>query len=359
MESETIKLGLYGCGNRTKALLNAAKGEENFEVSFAYDIRKDATDQLCKEFGGIACSSSAELVEAKDIDAFIISLDPFSHPKAFFETIEAGKPVFIEKPIAMEAQRAYEMMVAAKEKNINVQVGFMRRFNPGVQAAFKYLRENDPGKILSVTCHWFHAGETEMINMLKNCPDNFRMKVSQIPFHCCHALDVMILLGGNIKNVTSRGLKVIDRPYPSPDEVISSLEFENGAVGLFQYSSMAYMGGIDYLVHTENYTLAITTNKLTVCARPKYKYQRENFSTKTGGFNDCRGSYHKYTQPVEYNFPVSSEDPQIMLSFLDCVRYGKAMIPTLEEAWRVADFAETIENSFKENKTINLPATGK
>lgn len=348
METDVIKLGLYGCGNRTKALLDAVPADGNYEITAAYDIAKEATQNLCRQYGGKICADSSELVNSPDIDAFIISLDPFSHPAAFYQTLDAGKPIFIEKPVAMEAEEAFNMMKAAERKNVNVKTGFMRRYNPGVQAALKYLEENDPGNIFSITSRWFHAGETEMINMLNNSPDNFRLKVSQIPFHCCHALDVMRLLAGEARNVYSRGLKVVERVYPSPDEVVSTIEFENGIIGLFHYSSMAYSGTIDYLVHTENYTLEIWSRKLVVHSRPSTECLLNDDS------KDCRNTYHKNIGHDEYSFDSSSEDTQIMSSFLEGVRKGEKMIPSLEDAWKVANMAEAIENSYKNNEKIEL-----
>ncbi|MHC4872856.1 MAG: Gfo/Idh/MocA family protein [Planctomycetota bacterium] len=353
MTTDAIKLGLYGCGNRTRALLDAAEGEENYEVAACYDIVKAAAEDLCSKYGGKVCETSADLVACEEVDAFLISLDPFAHPKAFYETLEAGKPIFIEKPIAMEADEAYKMMMAAEEKGVNVQVGFMRRYNPGVQAALEYIKENDPGEIFSVNGRWFHAGETELINMLNNSPDNFRLKVSQIPFHCCHMLDVMRLLGGEQKNVYSRGLKVVNRIYPSPDEVISTIEFDNGTMGLFHYCSFAYSGAIDYVVHTENYTLEIWARKLVVSSRPKHKHLRDD------GSKDCRPLYHKNIGPDIFEFKTSTEDFQIMTSFLKCVRSGEKMTPTLENAWKVTDLAEGIENSYKQDKKLDFPVSGK
>lgn len=346
-----VKLGLYGCGNRTRALLRAVEGEGYYEVARAYDVRKKAAGELCGKYGGRVCESSAELVKAADVEAFIISLDPRAHPAAFYEAAEAGKPVFIEKPVALDAGEAYRMMKAAEEKKIPVQVGFMRRYNPGVQAAVKYMREKDPGKIFSIACRWFHPGETEMINMLNNSPDNFRLKVSQIPFHCCHALDVMMVLCGRVDNVYSRGIKAVKRQYPSPDEVVSSLEFKSGVIGLFHYSSMAYRQGIDYLLHAENYTLEITSNRLAAWTRPEHKSQRED------GSPDCRKTYRRNTGPEEHIFGASSEDIQIMTSFLEGVRKGKKLSPSLLEGWLTADLAEAVETSFREDRMIGLPLT--
>jgi len=349
MKKKIVRLGLYGCGNRTRALLDSLYGEDEYQVVAAYDICRESVESLCRKYGGKVCSNADELVSYKEADAFMISLDPFAHYDAFNRTAAAGKPIFIEKPLALTAQKSYEMMKTAQEKKVPVHVGLMRRYLPKHVTARRFLAENDLGHFFSVTCRWFHAGETEMINCMNNCPDNFRLKVSQIPFHCCHALDVMRLYGGEVKKVDARGLKLVKRNYPSPDEVIALFEFENGAIGQFHYCSMAYQGEISYLIHTENYTLNFTDG-LEIWYRPRHKSQRED------GSGDCRPVYHRNVGPDRYMLGAHpSTTPAIMLDFLNSVRNGTPMKVPIEDAYKVAEIAEAIEMSYTSGKEVSLP----
>lgn len=348
--SPPVKLGLYGCGNRTRALLNAVRYDPFFEVAAAYDVRPEAVRSMTAEQGGDACESPAALVAHPGVEAFLISLDPFAHPQAFYETLEAGKPIFIEKPIAMNAAEARKMMTAAESRNLSVQVGFMRRFKEKHVAARKFLTENDPGALFSINCRWFHAGETEMINCLNHMPDNFRLKVSQIPFHCCHALDVMMLYGGDVKSVSAVGRKVVDRPYPSPDEVIATLEFENGCLGSFHYSSHAYQGELTYVIHAENYTLNFPQKgDLVICRRPPLRSLRED------GSRDCRPVYMAGIAPEVREFSGRKVDHLIMQDFYRGARGLTPMSAPIRDGWRVAELAEAIERSWQTKQTIALP----
>ena len=348
MSSKPVRLGLYGCGNRTRALLDSVYGEDEYTVVAAYDIRPDAVQNVCERYGGVACASADELLDVTEADAWLISLDPLAHPDAFDQTVEKGKPIFIEKPIAMSAERAFRMMQKAEQCGVPVQVGFMRRYLPKHKAARRFLSENDTGRLFSVTCTWHHAGETEMINCLNNCPDNFRLKVSQIPFHCCHALDVVRLYGGEVKRVQSRGMKWVDRHYPSPDAVIALLEFENGAIGHFHYCSMSYKGALSYLVHTENYTLTFEEG-LEIYRRPKHKAQRDD------GSKDCRPVYHSHMGPDRQTFAGPLPNAEIMLDFLNAVRDGTPVRVPIADAYKVAELAEAIEQSWQQDKAIELP----
>jgi len=348
---QPVKLGLYGCGNRTRMLLDALYGEDAYEVVSAFDIREESTKSLCEKYGGKICRSAGEMLNVKGVEAVLISLDPFAHPEAFYRTVEAGKPIFIEKPIAMTAAEAHRMMTTAQEKKIPVHVGFLRRYEARHVAARKFLAEHDTGRLFSVVCNWHHAGETEMINCLNNAPDNFRLKVSQIPFHCCHVLDVMRLYGGDVKAVNARGIKVVKRKYPSPDEVIATLQFVGGAIGYFHYSSMAYCSRLDYLIHTENYTIDCK-NGPKIWQRPPTRQQRGEF------LKDCRAAYNPNQGPNRYEFGcggISNVDAVIMSDFLNMVRDGTPSNIPIEDAYKVAELAEAIERSWQEQREITLP----
>jgi len=348
MARDVVRLGLYGCGNRTRALLDSLYGEDEYRVVAAYDIVGEAVETVVERYGGRACASEEELLGCEETDAFIISLDPFAHPEAFDKTVERGKPIFIEKPIALTAERAYRMMKSAREKNVPVHVGFVHRYYEHHEAARKFLAENPPGHLLAVTCNWYHAGETEMINCTNNSPDNFRLKLSQIPFHCCHALDVLMLYGGAVRRVDARGLKLVERNYPSPDEVIALLEFESGAIGCFHYSSMAYRSGCDFLIHAENYTLELTGD-LRIYRRPPTKFLRGEFDA------ECRTKYHAHISAEERIFPHVPSDYRVMRDFLDAVRDATPMKAPIEVGFKVAELAEAVERSWREKKIIELP----
>jgi predicted dehydrogenase len=162
----------------------------------------------------------------------------------------------------------------------------------------------------------------------------------------------MLLYGGKLKAVNAVGRKVVKRPYPSPDEVIANLEFANGALGCFHYSSMAYAGELSYLIHAENYTLTVTTgNHLEIRRRPELRSLRED------GSKDCRPLYHANIAPETRQFPSGTVDHLIMLDFLDSVRTGAPIKASIRAGYEVAELAEAIERSWREQRKIELPLT--
>jgi len=291
------------------------------------------------------------------VDAFIISLDPFTHPDAFDKTVEAGKPIFLEKPIAPTAERAYQMMKKAKEEKVPVHIGLVYRYNKSCSMIKEYLNRNDPGKIYSINYNWFQAVETEIINCQHLHPDNFRLKISQILFHCCHALDLFRFLGGEIKSVYANAIKYKKWNYVTPDEVIAMFEFLGGAIGEFHYSGFSYgisPGTLPGTIHAEKYSIEFSPwNKFMVWRRPAHKSERGENEP-----GDCRPTWNQYLSPEIYRLQNKMHNlstAKTMIDFLNAVRKGTPMKVPIEEGYKVAEIAEAIEMSYKRREKIELP----
>lgn len=358
-----IRLGLYGSGNRSKALLSSLIHDKFYGVQAIYDLNPASSESLREQFGGTVCHSVEELLQFSGVDAFLISLSPFAHAEALRQTIPLGKPVFVEKPVSFSAAEVHELVLLARRHHVPVQVGFMRRYLPETIAALQYVEQNPSGRIFSVDCNWFHHGETEMNYCLFHQPDNFRLKVSQIPFHCCHALDIMLLLGGNVRRVTSQRIKVVERPYPSPDDVTSLIEFESGANGHFHYSSMVYYTEMSYRFHGENYSIRLNAGgqPLEICSRPRYITSRLGADPEgTRDFNQFNASYEAFCRPMSSAFSQSlnAANENIMFDFVQMVRDQVAPKASLDVAVRVAGLAEAIERSGEEGKAFTFTSEG-
>ena len=352
---KAVKLGLYGCGGRTRTLMESLEGEGAYEVVSAFDVKKEATKGLCDRFGGKPCRSAEEMLGAKGVEAVVISLNPFAHEEAFYKSLELGKPIFIEKPIAPTARGAFDMMRKARAKKVPVHVGLIHRYYPAYKAVKRHLEEHAPGVIFSMVYNWQHAGETEMINCHNMFPDNFRLKISQIPFHCCHALDLYHVFFGDIVAVTACGIKQLKRDYPSPDEVIALLEFKNGAIGNFHYSSVCQGRHCAFpaFINTENYAISCSPSEYVAYYRPPHKNMRGELKKQ-----DCRAEWSRHIGPVSHKFEFNHHDlatAEAMTDFIESVRTGAPIKVPIGDGYWVAELAEAIETSWKKGKKIRLP----
>ena len=357
-----FNLALYGAGNRTKALINSLLTDGFYKIHAVYDLVPESAKALAETYNCKVCSTPEDLI-ASGADAFLISLSPFAHAQALRETIPTGKPVFVEKPVSFSSQELLELKLLAEKHHTPVQVGFMRRYLPESVALVDFIKNNPSGDLYCIDCHWHHHGDTEMNYFLHYGPDNFRLKVSQIPFHCCHMLDIMLLVGGDVKKVNSQLIKWSTRPYPSPDDVVANIEFANGTNGHFHYSSNDYSGECAYKFLFENYSLRMGTaaGNFVINRRPRFKTSQLGYRPGTPeGRKELIPTYEDHCKPEIRNYSqgLIYANENIMFDFVKMVEKGEVPKADLTAALKVQGLAEAIEMGGKSRKEVLLDELG-
>ena len=101
-DNKNIRVGVLGaCGNiggtHTENLATYVNGAV---LSRIYDINEERTRETAEKYGVAAAASAEDLIHADDVDAVIIASWDGTHAVLAIKCIEAGKPVFCEKPLA-------------------------------------------------------------------------------------------------------------------------------------------------------------------------------------------------------------------------------------------------------------------
>ncbi|HET7412435.1 MAG TPA: Gfo/Idh/MocA family oxidoreductase [Pararhizobium sp.] len=171
----TIRIGLIGAGvmgaDHARMLSTSVAGADLVAVADADAARAEKLTAL----GGGACRTFAdpiELIRATDVDAVLIASPDETHKPLVLACLEAEKPVLCEKPLARTPADCLE--VVAREVELGrrlVQVGFMRRFDPGYVEMRRTVEEGTLGTPLMMHC--IHRNEsalpyTQMEGMIAN-----------------------------------------------------------------------------------------------------------------------------------------------------------------------------------------------
>ena len=162
--NDRVKVGIVGCGDRMKggdipAFQQHAK-EMNFEIVAVSDIwnrrREEGAAFLQKTCGGTVAPvrNNDELYARKDVDAVIIATADFQHARHGAEAVNAGRDVYLEKPIAHTMEDARLVLDAVKKSGKIVQVGTQRRSTPAYQKAAEYIHSGKFGDIVMVEMSW-------------------------------------------------------------------------------------------------------------------------------------------------------------------------------------------------------------
>ena len=135
---DKIRIAIQGSGIIACYHARACQEVPDVEVVAAANWRSESLSRFAKEWDiPYTTTSFDELAADPDIDAVIVTLPNFLHKSETLRMLQAGKHVLVEKPMAMNAIEAEEMVNAAKAAHRVLMVGHMWRFDNEV----KWLRD--------------------------------------------------------------------------------------------------------------------------------------------------------------------------------------------------------------------------
>src|SRR5687768_1810184 len=161
-------MGLIGCGGMGRANMNnfIGKGIPIAAVSDVDEAHMRATaDEVYKKQGKMPqqYKDYRQLLESKDIDAVIIGTPDHWHALPTIHAAEAGKDMYLEKPISHNITEGRAMVAAAERNKCVVQVGTWQRSTGAFVDAVAYVRSGKLGKLTTV-----RAWKTDEFRMGKN-----------------------------------------------------------------------------------------------------------------------------------------------------------------------------------------------
>jgi len=204
-----LKVGVLGAGHLGKIHLRLLNQSEKYELVGFYDAFEENANKVAAEFGYRKFDSIAELIAAVDVvDIVTPTMQHFDCAK---QVIEAGKHIFIEKPISNTVEEAEEIIALAKKHNVKGQVGHVERFNPAFTAVKDKI--NNPMFIETHRLAEFNPRGTDVPVVL------------DLMIHDIDA--ILSVVKSKVKSVNASGVAVIS---DSPDISNARIEFENGCV---------------------------------------------------------------------------------------------------------------------------------
>lgn len=155
--NDRISIGIIGCGNRGKEAhmegVHIHASEQNVEITAVcdpYRIHREEAAAKIKEWYNLDARqfvSYRDLLALDDIDAVMIASCDFQHTTHLQASAEAGKDIYIEKPLAMEMDRLINAYDAVKKSNSIVQVGTQLRSLPSFTGCKELIKTGIFGTI--------------------------------------------------------------------------------------------------------------------------------------------------------------------------------------------------------------------
>ena len=144
-----IRFGMCGCGGFIeKAILPRMRAVENAQPVAAFDVDKERLGKICKEFDiAQACNTFEELLRAEDVDVIYIASPNVFHKEYTILAAQAGKHVFCQKPMAMNAGECREMVEACRSQGVKLGIGFCFPFGGAQQRAKELIKDGAIGDV--------------------------------------------------------------------------------------------------------------------------------------------------------------------------------------------------------------------
>jgi predicted dehydrogenase len=204
-----LKVGVLGAGHLGKIHLRLLQESEKYELIGFFDPLTKNAQKVATEFGYNLFDSIDELIEA--VDVVDIVTPTLSHFECAKKSIEKGRHIFIEKPIAKTVLEAEAIRTLASQYHVIGQVGHVERFNPAFIAA-KGMIDN-PMFIETHRLAEFNPRGTDVPVVLDLM---------------IHDIDIILsVVKSKVINVHASGISVISE---TPDIANARIEFENGCV---------------------------------------------------------------------------------------------------------------------------------
>ena len=208
-QNRMIKAGVLGAGHLGKIHLHLLNASEHYQLVGFYDTDTQNAEALSKEKGYKRFDSIKSLIEACEM--IDIVTPTLYHHEVALKALEAGKHIFVEKPIANSLIEALEITAKAKDNNVLGQVGHVERFNPAFKAVRGYITH--PMFIESHRLAEFNPRGTDVPVVLDLM---------------IHDIDIILsIVKDKVKSVSASGVSVISS---TPDIANARIEFENGCV---------------------------------------------------------------------------------------------------------------------------------
>jgi predicted dehydrogenase len=224
------RLGIVGLGKWAGVLTRASRESGRVSITRAHS-RSEATRKTFTQTFGIPASERFEdLLEDPAIDGIVLTVPNELHLGYALSCINAGKHVFIEKPVTHRLDEAIVLRQRLATSRVRVFVGHCAKLLAGVQVMRQMITAGELGEICMI------AGSFANERALQLTPDDWRWYQDRAPGGplsqiAIHQFDVLRHLGGPVESVSALSAHRSPTAAEVEDQWLINMKFSSGALG--------------------------------------------------------------------------------------------------------------------------------
>ena len=330
--NDLIGVAVLGAGRMGQTHLRNLNGLPGVKVVAVADSKITAAEQgqaLCGAERALA--DPEEAIHLPGVDAVVIVTPTDTHASLIELAGTAGKAIFSEKPIALDLEETARVVGILNGKGVPLQLGFMRRFDPGYAAAKQKINAGELGRV-----------ETFRALSRDTYPPGLKfLKASGGLFldMAVHDFDLARFLVGEVEEVHAWGTVLIDERFSQADDVdtaVTLLRFANGALGVIETSRRSNWG---YDIRTE---VAGATGKVIV------ESPRKTPVLFARNFGSSFDHFENFPDRFEHAYRLELE------SFFQALRKGEPPSPGPQDALETLRLALAAKKSWRQVRSVKV-----
>jgi predicted dehydrogenase len=170
MEHKELGIAVVGAGRIGTLRASLAATHPAVRFLAISDLDADRARTLAGKVGAqFSSNDNLEAISRPEVDAVIVSTSEHDHTLPVLQALERGKPVLVEKPIALNLEDAARIRTAAADHGSTVHVGYSRRFHRHFLIAKEQIRLGRLGRLLGASGRVFNS-RAQAFQILKRSP---------------------------------------------------------------------------------------------------------------------------------------------------------------------------------------------
>ena len=228
MSAAPVRVGCLGMGWWSDVLADAVGRGESIEIVSCFTRSEEKRAAFAEKYGCTAVASYEEMLADESIEAIINTTPNSVHLETVRQAAEAGKHVFLDKPIANTVADGKAITEVCAEAGIILSVGYQRRR----ESQFRWVKEQIDsgrfGKLVQAECNISRdrLGKIDLSSwryQSSGMPGGVMLQIG------IHYTDVLEMLMGPVKRVSGMSARLV-LPGDNPDVANVIFEHENGAL---------------------------------------------------------------------------------------------------------------------------------
>jgi predicted dehydrogenase len=305
----------------------------NVKIIALYDVNQSKAKIIAEKYNiPYVTSSLEELLNIDFIDAVSICTSTDAHYKTAIASIEAGKSIFIEKPIARNADEARKIADHAKKHNVKVMVGMNQRFRRDAIMLKNFISHDEIGDIYYIKAGWNQRSRGQSWIAQKDISGggvliDLGLSIIDSLLWFCDFTKVKSVSAATYNHIT----KTVE------DIAVASLRFDNGIVATIEASWALFESNTIFYCNVLGNKGKARINPIQLFKSDGYMYKPVSPAKMQN-----RADIHKKSFEAEIKH------------FVNVVADYSTVISTAEEAYTVMHIVEKIYESAALGKEIDV-----